>query len=123
MKYEAGRLVVLDVYDYPAQGRSLESELHTRENEIKSLHSDARLISEGPVTIRPAGRSQHGLKAVFLFSENFRADVPGPYKSQLLLFRRKGDFVKYRATYPREHAPRAEAVIDEFLRKLAWPSA
>jgi hypothetical protein len=122
VKYEAGKIAILDVYDYPARDLTMTGETRTRENEIKSMHSDARLVSEQAVTIRPGGVVQRGVKAVFFFAQNFRSDVGGPYKSQFLLFKWKGRFIAYRATYPRSHADRAEAIINEFLDRLAWPA-
>jgi hypothetical protein len=122
VKYEAGKLVILDVYDYPARDLTLAGETRTRENEIKASHPDARLISEQPITIRPRGESQRGVKAVFTFAQNFRSDISGPYKSQFLLFKLKNRFIAYRATYPSGHAVRAEAIINDFVNRLAWPA-
>jgi len=120
VKYEAGKLVILDVYNYPA-GTSLTSEVQARKIEIKTLHPDARVASEATITIRPGGQSHTGSKIVFFFSQNFRSDVGGPYKSQLLLFKENGRFVKFRATYPQAHAERAEAIIKNFVNGLPWP--
>ncbi len=122
VKYEAGRLIVLDVYDYPAKNGSLQNELRFREGEIKQTHADARLISETPITIHPGGQSHTGQKAVFEFTQNFRPDVKGPYKSQLLVFPVRDRFVAYRATFSRDHADRAERELDQFLNALAWPN-
>lgn len=121
VKYEAGHLIVVDVYDYPMERESIGAELRFRENEIKATHPDAKLISKKPVTIRPGGRVRRGEKAVFTFSQVFRADVRGPYKSQCLIFPRARRWIAYRATYTADHAARAEEEIDQFLNALAWP--
>ena len=121
VKYEAGKLVVLDVYDYPA-ATSLATEVQNRKAEIKLLHPDARVASETPVTIRPGNHAHQGTKVTFFFSQNFRSDIKGPYKSQLLLFKDKNRFIKFRATYPREHIERAEAITSQFVNSLVWPA-
>ncbi len=120
VKYEAGQLIVLDVYSYPMQRKSTTAELRFRENEIKALHPDAKLLSESPITIRPGGVTHRGEKAVFNFAEVFRGDIRGPYKSQSLIFPDGPRWVAYRVTYTRDHSTRAEFEIERFLNALVW---
>ncbi len=115
-------MIVGDVYVYPSDGRTAEAELDLRwSREIKPLHADARLLSRGAVAIRPSGSPKRGMRATFAFSENFRPDIPGPYKGQVLIFRQGDRFVKYRFSYTRSTAARAEQEIDAFLSALRWP--
>ncbi|MGH7936066.1 MAG: hypothetical protein ACREF8_03560, partial [Chthoniobacterales bacterium] len=51
VKYQAGDLIVADVYEYPSNGKTLLTEFANRKDEIRLAHSDARLLREGSVTI------------------------------------------------------------------------
>lgn len=121
VKYLAGALIVADVYDYPTYGKTEGAEFVARKTEIKQYHSDARLLSEGAVTIHPAGQSHRGRRAVFRFSKNFQGSVKPPYQSELLIFQRGSRFVEYRFTYSAAHSETAAAEIENFLSALTWP--
>ena len=119
--YWAGALVLVDVYYYLTYGHSLDREYADCRDYVKIYTRDARLISDGEVTISPAGRRHRGHRAVFRFRPDPRADFKGAMKSQLLIFQLRDRFVKFRITYSFEHADRVEEELQDFLNELAWP--
>ena len=121
VKYVAGALIVADIYEYPTGGKSLATEFANRKDEIALYHSDARLLSEGEVTIHPGGRAHHGRRARFAISKGYQYSFPPPYQSDLLVFQRGDRFVEYRFSYSAAHRERAESEIDKFIDALAWP--
>ena len=122
VKYQAGAVVVADIYDYPTGGKTLDTEFANRKDEIKSYHADARLLREGEVTIHPGAKARHGRKAVFAVSQGYHYSFPPPYQSDLLVFQRGNRFLEYRFSYSAAHRAAAENEIAKFVDALPWPA-
>ena len=122
VKYQAGAVIVADIYDYPTGGKTLGAEFANRKDEIKSYHADARLLREEAVTIHSGGKARHGRKAVFAVSQGYHYSFPPPYQSDLLVFQRGNRFLEYRFSYSAAHREAAESEIAKFVDALAWPA-
>jgi hypothetical protein len=121
VKYQAGAVIVADVYEYPSHGKTLATEFADRKDEVRVEHSDARLLREGTAKIRPGGETHVGRRAVFAVSTNYRYNFPPPYQSELLVFQRGDRFIEYRFTYSAAHSERSEMEVRRFLDSLRWP--
>lgn len=121
VKYKAGEMIMADIYEYPAGGKTLATEFADRKDEIRLAHADAKLLREGPVTIHPNGTARRGWKAVFAISQGYHYSFPPPYQSDLLVFQRGTRFIEYRFSYSAGHRERAESEIANFVDRLAWP--
>ena len=120
VKYQAGALIVADVYEYPKR-QSGATEFAIRKQGIKTLHADAKLLREESVTIHPGPTARSGRRALFAISQGYHYSFPPPYLSLLLVFERGERFLEYRITYAAAHRERAESEIDQFLDTLTWP--
>jgi hypothetical protein len=121
VKYQAGALIVADIYEYPSRGKSLTTEFADRKAEIAFYHSDARLVTEGEATVHPGGKTRHGYKAHFLISKGYKYSFPPPYESDLLVFQNGDRFIEYRFSYSAAHQERAKIEVARFIDALAWP--
>jgi len=122
VKYQAGAMIVADIYDYPTGGKTLRTEFADRKREIKSYHADALLLREEEVTIHPGGKARRGRKAVFAVSQGYHYSFPPPYQSDLLVFQRGDRFLEYRFSYSAAHREAAESEIAKFVDALLWPA-
>ena len=110
--------VSITMFVYPAAGRSLEDELARRQNEITSLHPDARLLAHGPATLSPS--REHALSASYRYRAVF-GDVAQAVLSGVLIARHGGRFVAYRVVYPEEAKALALPAALKFEQSFPWP--
>ena len=113
--YHAGRLVLLTMYYYE-DGRSFADEFAVCQGHVKTVHPDARLLSEEAVRLHGRGK-----RAVFAFQASFLGGTRTKVLSELIMFPHNDRFLKFRATYPAAHAARARVEIDSFIRALPGP--
>ena len=113
--YHAGRLVLLTMYYYKDRVPFAE-EFANCEGYVKMVHPDARLVSEEAVRLHGRGK-----RAVFTFEGAILGRSRTKLLSELIMFPHNDRFLKFRATYPAEHAARARAEIDSFIRALPGP--
>lgn len=110
--------VVVTVYVYPAEGRTLEADLVEQSAVVLDAHPGATVLDHGKVQVTPEDVD------AALVSFQFSADFYGkqqPLHSQLVLARLGERFVKYRITYPVAIADIATEDSTRFLHNFAWP--
>jgi hypothetical protein len=115
--YWAGSLVFANVFYYRTHGHTLEREYSECKDAVKIASSNARLLSDSAFS--RSGR--RGRRAIFAIQKGGLARW-GSTKSQLVIFAIGDRFLKFRITYPIDHAERAEKEIDTFFRLYPWPA-
>ena len=110
--------ISITVFVYPAAGRSLEDELTRRQNEITSLHPDARLLAHGPTTLSPS--HERALSASYRYRAVF-GDVAQAVLSGVLIARHGERFVAYRVVYPEAAKGLALPAALKFEQSFPWP--
>jgi hypothetical protein len=113
--YYAGRLVVLGVYYYK-DSLSFAQEFATCREDVKTVMPNAQLVSDTPSALRGQGR-----RATFSVRGDFLGDPDVKLVSELLMFPENDRFLKFRVTYRADHADRARAEVDSFVRSLSLP--
>lgn len=108
--------VVVTVYTYPAEGRTLENGFDRVTNDIKEAHPDAVRISESDMPHSHGGETIAGKSATFAFRGDGQELVSGAY-----LFEYGRWFIAYRATYERQHQTEAAREVEDFINALPWP--
>jgi hypothetical protein len=104
-----------------AKALMFHSHLNDVKQEIMQVHPDAKLISENSCVVTIGEQSRKGQKVTFEFAYVF-GTKPQDSISQLYLFQNDGWMIKYRFTFPKATAATSEAVVMDFLKKLAWPT-
>lgn len=110
--------VVVTVYVYPTEGRSLEADLVQQSAVVLDAHPGATVLEHRKVQVTPEDVDAS------LVSFEFSADFYGKQQSlhsQLVLARLGERFVKYRITYPVAIADIAAEDSTRFLHHFAWP--
>jgi len=115
--YWAGSLAFANVFYYRTRGHTLEREYSGCKDAVKIASSNARLLSDSAFS-RSGCR---GRRAIFAIQKGGLARS-GPTKSQLIIFAIGDRFLKFRISYPIDHAERAEKEIDIFLLSYPWPA-
>ena len=110
--------VSVTVFVYPAAGRNLEDELARRQNEITTIHPDARLLAHGPATLSPS--HERALSASYRYRAIF-GDVSQPVLSGVLIARHGDRFVAYRVVYPEAAKALATPAALKFEQSFPWP--
>jgi hypothetical protein len=113
--YYAGRLIVLGVYYYKDK-LSFAQEFASCRDDVKTVTPNAQLVSDGPSTLRDQGR-----RATFSLRSKFLGDDDVKLISELLMFPHHDRYLKFRATYRADHADRARAEVEAFIRSLELP--
>ena len=86
-----------------------------------SHHSDAKQVSDGPVTVSPAGQERTGRHAAYTLTAPF-AHRQQALGSELFLFVDGGWFIKYRVSYPASEQATIEPAVKAFIADLNWPA-
>jgi hypothetical protein len=115
VSYFAGSLIVLDLYYYP-DALSFAQEFNTCRDYVKIATPNARLISDRSSTLKGSGR-----RATFSMQSKFLGAPNVKLFSELLLFRHRDRFLKFRVTYRADHADRARQEIDSFIGSFKLP--
>lgn len=109
------------VYVYPASD-PLKQHYEQCKAGVVTVHPDAKLLEEKPISLNKSGVDYRGFGALFAFRYNFAGKDDQELLSRLWVFRRGNYYVLYRISYLRGDKGAAEKEIDDFIRQLSWPT-
>jgi hypothetical protein len=107
-------------YVYPAEGGRVGEQFLSVQRDIARLRPEARLVAEGPWTLRQGKRQFQGLRATYAFAERFAGDVQDVL-SEVYLLALNDQFIRFRITYPAANRDDAQKQIALFLDHLSMP--
>lgn len=116
--YNAEIPSAVTVYVYPAEGRTLESDLVTHSADIVAAYPGATIVDRRHVEVTPEGVAAEAV--TFEFTSSFYGKQQ-PLHAELVLAQYGSRFVKYRITYPATLADLAGEDSGKFLHFFDWP--
>ena len=119
---ERGLKIILTAFVYPSQGLRLSPHFEQVKADVREVHPDATLASEGKWTVKQAddGEELAGLRATFTFSAKF-AGKQRKLLSDAYLLRQDGYFIKFRITYPADRRDEVAERVSRFFDTLKFP--
>jgi hypothetical protein len=111
-------MVVMTVYVYPSEGKTLVGGFEKVVNDIKEVHPDAVRISDSDIEHSHNGEMAVGKSAIF----TYRGEEGQEFVSGAYLFEYGRWYIFYRATYERHRQTEGAKKVQEFMDKLSWPS-
>jgi hypothetical protein len=121
---DRGLKIILTAFVYPSQGLKLTPHFEQVKADVREVHPDAKLASEGKWTVKQGdgGEALTGLRASFTFSAEF-AGKPRKLLSDAYLLRQGGYFIKFRITYPADRRDEVAERVTRFFDTLKFPGA
>ena len=117
---DRGLRVILTAYVYPNQDQSLLRHFEQVKRDVREVHPDARVVSEGAWKLQQGERTLNGRRATFAF----RVEIGGQKHdvvSEAFLLRLGEHFVKFRVTCPKQRHEAAADRVERFLQALKIP--
>jgi hypothetical protein len=107
------------VYVYPKNGSNLENEFENVKESIQYIYRDADVVNESNAYLFQDSLEVKGLTITY--------KIPAMYQehkfylfSQAHLFEHKGNFLKYRITYPEFYKSCTERAVHQLLNQIDW---
>ena len=121
---ERGLKIILTAFVYPSQGLKLTPHFEQVKADVREVHPDAKLASEGKWTVKVGedGEELAGLRATYTFSAEF-AGKQRKLLSDAYLLRQGGYFIKFRITYPADRRDEVAERVARFFDTLKFPAA
>lgn len=122
---DRGLKIILTAFVYPSQGLKLSPHFEQVKSDVREVHPDAKMASEGKWTVKRAedgdGPELTGLRATFTFSAVF-AGKQRELLSDAYLLRQGGYFIKFRITYPADRRDEVAERVGRFFGTLKFPA-
>ena len=113
-------MTVATAYVYPAGEAEAAEHIEQVKRDVLQVHPDARETSAGDWVLKQGGKTYAGLQAAYTFRGEF-AGKERDLNSEAYLVKHGPNFVKFRITYPAEHAEAARGQIAKLFAGLTLP--
>jgi hypothetical protein len=113
-------MTVATAYVYPADDAEAAEHIEQVKRDVLQVHPDARETSAGDWVLKQGGKTYAGLQAAYTFRDEF-AGKERDLNSEAYLVRHGPNFVKFRITYPAEHAEAARSHVAKLFAGLTLP--